>query len=192
MRVHGRGGGGGGSAAPVTQPSPTISPNTLRTQSFGEVIAVIGEGPLAPATNLYQQIYLDGVPILGTDGSWNFAGVYADYRLGYPSQSYIPGAPAAEDVISVGVKTQYATPIVRSVSDTSATRARITVTVPALFRVDTSGSQYPYVIQFTVEVQPDGGGYQLVLGATVSRSASRRRNSPMTFPCLGLARGTSG
>ena len=99
--------------------------------------------------------------------AWYSGGVYADYRLGYPSQSYIPGVPAAEDVISVGVKTQYATPTVRSVSDTSATRARVTVTVPALFRVDTSGSQYPYVTQFTVEVQPDGGGYQLVLGATV-------------------------
>ena len=65
------------------------------------------------------------MPILGTDGSWNFAGVYADYRLGYPSQSYIPAAPAAEDVISVGVKTQYATPIVRSVSDRRAALSRI-------------------------------------------------------------------
>ena len=85
--------GAAAARAPVTQPSPTISPNTLRTQSFGEVIAVIGEGPLAPATNLYQQIYLDGVPILGTDGSWNFAASMPITGSAIPPSRTFPALP---------------------------------------------------------------------------------------------------
>lgn len=160
--VFGR--GGGGQTAAAAAPAPYIAPNTLRTQSYGEVIAVIGEGPIEPPTNVYQQIYLDDVPIQGPDGVWNFSGVRVDYRLGYPDQAYIPGAPAAEDVIAVGVKTQYAVPIVRAITDVTATRARITVTIPALFYVDNAtGSQYPTGMVFAVYVQPNGGSYEQVL-----------------------------
>lgn len=163
--IRGRGGGGG--SAPVTQPAPYVAPNTLRTQSFGEVIAVIGEGPIAAPDNIYQQVYLDGVPVQGPDGTWNFKNVQIDYRLGYSDQTYIPGTPAAEDVISVDVKAQYNVPLVRVVADTNATRARVTVTIPAIFYIDDQGNQYPYGVSFAVYVQPNGGSYTQVLGVNL-------------------------
>lgn len=164
--------GAGGIFKPPTPPTPSTpveAPNTLRSKSIAEVLALIGEGPIVAPDDLYQQIYLDGVPIKSADGTLNFANVSASISLGYPDQAYIPGTAAAETALSVGIKVTAAAPIVQAITDTTATAARIAVTIPALVEKNpTNGNSSPTSIAFAVDVQPDSGSYTTVVSDSIN------------------------
>lgn len=156
---------------PPTQTSsaPVDAPNTLRSKAIADMLCVIGEGPIASPDDIYQQVFLNGVPIKSGDGTYNFKNVEAVISLGYPDQAYVPGTPAAESTITIGTEVTYATPIVRAVSDVTATSARVALTVPALVRTDkTTGSTYPSSVSISIDVQPNGGAYSTVVSDVIS------------------------
>lgn len=164
--IRGAGGvfGGGGASS-----TPTEAPNTLRSTALAEVLAVIGEGPIPEPDDLLASIYLNDVPIKSSDGTINFKNVAATLSLGYPDQAYVPGSSAAEAAILVGTRVQKATAIVRAVTDTSATSARVAMTIPSLVSVDsTSGNRSGSWVSIAIDVQPNGGSYTTVVSDTVS------------------------
>lgn len=144
------------------------APNTLRSKAVAEILFAICEGPIQTPSNLETSIFLDGVPLKSSDGSYNFKNVFASLSQGTSGQTYIPGTTAAETTVSVSTEVEKATPIVRAISDVTATSARVSINIPALQRTDTTtGSTYPTAVAFHIDVQPNGGAYQTVVTDTV-------------------------
>lgn len=158
---------GGGVTAVQTPSSPTDSPNTLRSKGIAEILAVIGEGPIVAPADVYQSVYLNGIPVKNADGTFNFQNVTIGISLGAPGQAYVPGTSAAETLHNVNTKVVYATPIVKAITDTTATSARVTITISALVYQDSNGNRGPWGVSFSVEVQPNGGSYTQVMGDNV-------------------------
>lgn len=166
-RISGAG-GGQQQVAPVQTPSaPTESPNTLRSKGIAEILAVIGEGPIVAPDDVYKAVYLNGIPVKSSDGTLNFKNVSITLSQGTPGQAYVPGTSAAETLTGVNTKVVVATPIVRAITDTTATRARVTIQIPALVTQDDQGNRGPTGISFGIDVQPDGGSYTTVVGDSI-------------------------
>ncbi len=180
-------GAGGGSPPPPPPPTaPVEAPNTLRSKSIADILCVIGEGPIVVPDDLHKQIYLNGVPLQSSDGTFNFANVSASIALGYPDQAYIPGTAAAETAIGVRVKVTAATPIVQAISDLTATAARLAITIPALVQSDpNTGNRNPSSVAFVIDVQPHGGSYATVVTDTIAGKCISPVQFDYDFPLAG-------
>lgn len=191
MKHRGVRGGGGLFAPPPSPPAASAqpvadSPNTLRSAAIADVLFALGEGPIPAPDNLYQSVYLDGVPIQSSDGTFNFKNVTATLALGYPDQAYVPGTAAAETASAVGVELTYANPIVRAVTDVSATGGRVAITIPALVQANpTTGQRGPTAVGITIEVQPDGGSYVLVVADVINGKCISPVQFDYDFPLAG-------
>lgn len=164
------------------------APNTLLSNAIAEVVCAIGEGPIETPDDLYSQIYLNGVPVKSDDGTINFANFSATISLGYPDQSYVPGSAAAESVNVVNAEVVYATPVVRAITDATATSARISITIPALVRTnDTTGGRHPTSVAIAIDVQPDGGAYATVASDTISGKCISPYQTDYEIPLSGAA-----
>ncbi len=160
----------GGSGKPKT---PVESPDSLRSVSKAKMLFAVGEGEFdGVPTN--HDIYLDGTPLAGPDGTLNFPGVSWEWRAGSVDQAYIPGLPATENETTVNVELRGDTPWVRSVSNTQLSAVRLRFAWPALQQQDSAGNVGGYTIDYAVDVATDGGAYQEVLREAVSGKTTTR------------------
>jgi predicted phage tail protein len=152
------------SKTPATR-TPIESPNTLQSKATGRVLYAIGEGLTVGIVGDYAEggknLYLNGTPLINADGSSNFKGVKWDYRRGDPDQSWIPGFPAVEAIhagdIGLPVEVTTHTPATRSIVNTNANRARITIVVNSLFDQNaTNGDMTGTRIDFLIRVRRQG------------------------------------
>jgi predicted phage tail protein len=156
-------GKGGGGASPTTPHQPTTSPNTLVSLSTARVLEVLSEGVVSGMHTagqggpFWNSVYLDDTPIQDAAGNFNFAIRDGDFRYGYPSQDPIAGFPISESEYSVGVKTIYATPIVRTLSDPNITSVRYTLQIPAMYEQESDGDVIPASVGYAFDVSIDGG-----------------------------------
>lgn len=157
------GGKGGGGAAPTTPHQPTTSPNTLVSLSTARVLEVLSEGVVAGMHTaalggaFWNSVYLDDTPIQDAAGNFQFNIRDGAFRYGYPSQDPIAGFPIQEAEFTVGVKTVYPTPIVRSLSDPNITSVRYTLEIPAMYTQESDGDVVPASVAYAFDVQIDGG-----------------------------------
>ena len=161
------------------QRTPVESPDSLRSIAYFRILDLVSEGEIGGLVNGLQSIYLDETPLANPDGSLNFQNVHVETRTGTQDQEEIPGYPAVENEISVGVELKQSTPWVRSLSNTSLSAARVTIGVPGLSRANTSnGDINGYSVQYKIEVQTDGGAYQLAYnGAITGKTTSKYQRS---------------
>ena len=136
MRIQGSKGGGGGSAA-------TQSPDSLHSIAYARVLDVISEGPIYGLANGLQSVYLGGTPIQNADGTYNFTNYSVDSRTGTVDQAYMPGFPAVENEVAVGVPLTSDAPWVHSVSNVQLTAVRIRFGLPAFQQQNTSNGDVP-------------------------------------------------
>ena len=121
----GKGGGGGSSRAAQE------ADNNLRASAIVKVVEVVAEGQIEGICGGAQGIYINDTPLQNSDGSWNFTSVQWDYRVGLPSQDYMPGFSSVESETSVASPvTIAANNIVRTVSDIAIDAARVTIQLP--------------------------------------------------------------
>lgn len=156
--IAGSGGGGksGGGSARVAREAP----DSLRSKQYAKVIDLVSEGEIAGLVNGLQSIYLDDTPIQNEDGSFNFSDVVFDSRNGTQAQTFIQGFPSVESEVAVSTQVKYGEPLVRTIASDAYDAARVTVSVPALSRQNTSnGDINGTSVQLQVSVQSDGGGY---------------------------------
>jgi predicted phage tail protein len=157
------GGKGGGGASPTTPHQPTTSPNTLVSLSTARVLEVLSEGVVAGMHSqsyggpFWNSVYLDDTPIQDAAGNFNFGIRDGDFRYGYPSQDPLRGFPISESEFTVGVKTIYLDPIVRSLSDPRITSVRYTLEIPAMYTQESDGDVIPASVGYAFDVQIDGG-----------------------------------
>lgn len=145
--------GSGGSSSSGS--SSTEDPNTLRSQSNAALIDMLGEGEWEEFSNglvNLTRVFLDDVPVMNADGTYNFKNFSVLSRPGTLSQSYLPLCNTTESATMVNVKLYKDTPIERVVNDSELDIIRLSVLTPALRSVDkSSGSIRGTTVQFRVE-----------------------------------------
>jgi len=145
--------GSGGSSS--SSSSSTEDPNTLRSQSNAVLIDMLGEGEWEEFSNglvNLTRVFLDDVPVMNADGTYNFKNFSVLSRPGTLSQSYLPLCNTTESTAMVNVKLYKDTPIEHVVNGSELDIIRLSVLTPALRSVDkSSGSIRGTAVQFRVE-----------------------------------------
>ncbi|VVE51866.1 host specificity protein J [Pandoraea communis] len=158
---YGGGGKGGGDSR-----TPVESPDSLHSIAYAKVLDAVSEGEVVGLKNGLQSVFLDGTPIINSDGTANFQNVSVDVRTGTQDQSYIPGFPSVESEAAVGVALTSAAPWVRAVTNTQLSAVRITLALPALSQANTSnGDITGYRIEYAIDLSTDDAAFTQVLAS---------------------------
>ena len=149
----GKGGKGGG------QRTPTEAGDNLNSTQYAKVLDLISEGEIQGLKDGLKSIYLDDTPILNSDGTANFFNYEVDTRNGTQAQSYLPGISAVENEVPVGVTVTVASPVTRTITDTTVNAVRVTISIPALQHIQDNGDINGTGIAVRIWVQYSGGSY---------------------------------
>jgi hypothetical protein len=164
--IQGSGGGGKGSGGGSF--SVKEAKDSLQSISSVQIIDLISEGEIGGLLNGAHSIFLDGTPLIDSDGNSNFKSVSYDSRNGTQSQTAIPGFPSAETEIQVGVLVTAATPVVRSISGL-ADAINVRIGIPQLTVTDSSSGELKAgEVSFKIEVNTNGGGWVQVDNDTIN------------------------
>jgi hypothetical protein len=126
--ITGAGGGKGGGSAHT----PQEAQNTLRSSAIARIVEVVSEGPIEGLAGGARGIYINDTPFLNEDGSGNFIRSTYDYRVGLPTQDYMPGFSAVETEIPVNTAvTEFTNDIARTVSAANIDAVMVTIQLPA-------------------------------------------------------------
>ncbi|MDU3569440.1 MAG: DUF1983 domain-containing protein [Serratia marcescens] len=158
--IRGRKGGGGGGHTPVE------SPDSIQSIARAKMLFALGEGEFAGGLD-GTNIFVDGTPVLSSDGTENFPGFRWEFRPGSQAQEYIQGIPAVENEISFGSELKSGAPWVRSVSNLQLSAVRLRLGWPMLQKQADNGDVNGYRIEYAIDVATDGGSYQEVLTAAI-------------------------
>jgi hypothetical protein len=153
----GKGGGGGGTY------TPTEAADSLNSTQYATLVDLISEGEIEGLKDGFKSMFIDNTPLQNPDGSFNFQDLAVYTRNGTQNQSYVPIAADVENEVAVNVTVQQATPVVRSITDTTVNAARVTITVPALQRFTDKGDIEGTDLRLQIAVQYNGGGYNTVI-----------------------------
>lgn len=169
MVIAGGGGGkSGGSGGGLTEQS-----DTLKSSSYAQVLDLIAEGEIVGLVDGMKSIYLDDVPIQNADGSSNFTGVEYAAVTGTQTQSAIAGYDQVRNESVVGVEVKISSgPVVRSVTNTNVTSVIVTVQMPALSYMDSTGQLGGTSVQFAIDIQLNSGGWVEKINETITGKAS--------------------
>lgn len=160
-KIKGRKGGSSSSRTPVEQP------DDLQSIAKAKLLIALGEGEFGGGLT-GQSIFLDGTPLLNSDGSSNFSGVVWEFRAGTQAQSYIQGLPGTENEISVGTEVKSAVAWTHTFTNTQLSAIRLRLKWPSLFKQEDDGDLVGYSINYTIEMQTDGGAFQTVINTAVT------------------------
>ncbi|MEG6451594.1 phage tail tip fiber protein [Enterobacter cloacae] len=154
----------GGSSSSRT---PTEQPDDLQSVAKAKILVALGEGEFAGQLT-GKDIYLDGTALENADGSQNFSGVTWEFRAGTQAQTYIQGIPGTENEISVGTEVSSATAWTRTFTNTQLSAVRLRLKWPSLFKQEDDGDLVGYSINYAIDLQTDGGTWQMVLNTSVT------------------------
>lgn len=160
-------GGGGGKGGGGSQRTPTNERDSLDSIQYVSILDLISEGEIDGLVDGLKSVYFDDTPLQNPDGSFNFKDVEVVTRSGTQTQDYIPGVIGTESEKAVGISVTQATPIVRTISNTNVDAARITISIPALRRVNDQSDQLGDECRLQIAVQNNGGGYTTVIDDTI-------------------------
>lgn len=175
-----RGAGGGGGAYEQT--------DTLRSTQIADLLDLISEGECEGLVDGLKSIYLDGVPLKAADGSMNFDGVTVATTSGTQGQASIAGTDGVQNEIAVGVTVLFATPIVRSITDSGVDTCRVTIVVPQLSSSNPdNGDLVGSTVEWSIEVQSAGGGYVEVFREEIAGKTMSSYPRAVSFKLPGAA-----
>jgi len=160
-KIKGRKGGSSSSRTPVEQP------DDLQSIAKAKLLIALGEGEFGGGLT-GQSIFLDGTPLLNSDGSSNFSGVAWEFRAGTQAQSYIQGLPGTENEISVGTEVKSTVAWTHTFTNTQLSAIRLRLKWPSLFKQEDDGDLVGYSINYSIEMQTDGGAFQTVINTAVT------------------------
>ena len=160
-KIKGRKGGSSSSRTPVEQP------DDLQSIAKAKLLIALGEGEFGGGLT-GQSIFLDGTPLLNSDGSSNFSGVAWEFRAGTQAQSYIQGLPGTENEITVGTEVKSTVAWTHTFTNTQLSAIRLRLKWPSLFQQKDDGDLVGYSINYTIEIQTDGGAFQTVVNTAVT------------------------
>jgi predicted phage tail protein len=168
--ITGAGGGGGKSGGGGTARAAQEVPDSLQSRAYARVIDLISEGEIEGlSTGDLQSVFLDQVPIMNSDGTYNFTGITVATRNGTQGQSYIPGFPDVENVQDVSLQIWHDVPLIRTITDSTYEAVRVTVSVAALTSQNiTNGDISGTSVEVAIDISSGGGAYVNVIDDVIS------------------------
>jgi predicted phage tail protein len=185
LTIAGHGGGkkkgGGGAARPGVE-----APNTLRSRQYAKVVDLLGEGPIDGLVGGAQGIFFDGSQVQNDDGTYNVRDAQITWVNGYQHQPRLPHFSNAEAESAVSVRLRHNQPVVRTITNNEVDQCRVTVSVPSLSRTDkTNGDVTGAQVVFLVEVQANGGGFQVITDHYITGKTNSRYQRSLVFRLPG-------
>lgn len=151
-----------------------LNSGELRSRAYANITDLVSEGEVEGLVDGARSIYLNGTPLQNPDGSYNFTGLSVEARPGTNDQTYIAGTPGVESENSVNTEFTNATSVTRTISNTEVDAVRLTLSVQALFKQKDNGDVVGESVNFAVDLQSNGGGYNEVLNANFTGKATSK------------------
>ena len=132
------GAGGGGKGDKGSDRTPRTDRDSLDSREFANITEVIAEGPIEGLANGFQSVFFNDTALQNADGTYNFKDVDLYERTGTATQSYIPleSSTAVLSATTVGTPVTKEFPVVRAITDTDVDAVRVTITIPALQKIN--------------------------------------------------------
>ena len=184
--------GAGGNPSPPHPPQPTRTPDTLHSRQFATFLDLVSEGEiegfataskegLTKGTTAYnnaalKDVFLNNTAVLKSTASssspnttdFNFQNVGFTPRFGTANQTHIPGIESSESTTAVGVVVTKASPVTRTITNTSVDAIKVSITLPQLQRATDAGDLLGSSVQFKISVQYNSGGFTDVITDTIT------------------------
>jgi len=184
--------GAGGNPSPPQPPQPTRTPDTLHSKQFATFLDLVSEGEiegfataskegLTKGTTAYnnaalKDVFLNNTAVLKSTASssspnttdFNFQNVGFTPRFGTANQTHIPGIESSESTTAVGVVVTKASPVTRTITNTSVDAIKVSITLPQLQRATDAGDLLGSTVQFKISVQYNSGGFTDVITDTIT------------------------
>ncbi|CAI8702734.1 host specificity protein J [Kosakonia quasisacchari] len=160
-KIQGRKGGSSSSRTPTEQP------DDLQSVAKAKLLVALGEGEFSGQLT-GQSIFLDGTPLLNTNGSSNFSGVTWEFRPGTQAQSYIQGIPGTENEISAGIEIKSSVAWTHTFTNSQLSAVRLRLKWPSLFKQEDDGDLVGNQILYAIDLQVDGGAFVTKINTAVS------------------------
>ncbi|MDY7067560.1 hypothetical protein PsexTeo8_40420 [Pseudomonas extremaustralis] len=165
-----------GSKGGEDKPRPSVeAPDNLQSVAYARILDLVSEGEIVGLVDGMRSVFLGETPLANADGSLNFSGVTLDVRTGSQDQLHIPGFPAVESEVGVGVELRYEQPWVRAITNLQLSAVRVRISVPRLAQTNTSnGDTNGYTVQYRIELSTDGGPYVPMVVSSFSGKTSTK------------------
>ena len=156
--IKGSGGGGGGKSGGGAG-AAFVADDTLSSIQFARIVDLISEGEIegietdGSEDGFKQNVYLDGTPLQNSDGTDNFQNTQVEFKVGTERQGAIGGFAGAQQEFTVGAEVTKDNPVTRSITDTNVDAVRVTLSIPALFRVQKDGDVLGTRVEIAILVQ---------------------------------------
>ncbi|WP_436897702.1 TipJ family phage tail tip protein, partial [Acinetobacter gyllenbergii] len=160
----------GGSQSPR---QPKVANDTTASKTYVRLQYGMSEGEVEGLANGYKSIYLDDTPVENDDGAKNFQDVTLDFRSGTNDQTYMEGFESIASESPVGVELKNSTPWVKGVTNLNLDAVIVRVRFGALKQQNPENGDVSGIsISYKIDVQTDGGAWELMLDATMSGKTS--------------------
>jgi predicted phage tail protein len=181
-------GGGGKNPDQATPHVPVEAPDSLQSQAFAQVIDLVSEGEINGLVNGMKSIYLDKTPIQNPDGTFNFSNLLVQSRVGTQDQTYLAGFPSVQNEVTVETEFTHVSPVIRTITNPNLDALAIKIRIPSLTYSNTStGDLSGNHVDLTVEIQSNGGGYQIIIEDTITGKASSKYEKEYRIELTGDA-----
>lgn len=160
--------GGGGK-----QRQPKVAKDTTASKTYARLQYGMSEGEVEGLANGLKSVYLDDTPVESDSGAKNFQDLTLDFRTGTNDQTYMEGFESIASESAVGVELKSGTPWVKGVTNLNLDAVIVRVRFGALKQQDPSTGDVTGVkIDYSIEVQADGGTWELALETQMSGKTS--------------------
>jgi len=165
-----------GSKGGGTQRKSVESPDSLFSIAQARIIDIVSEGEIegfVHGADFLRDCYFDETPVQNEDGTQNFKSFQVDARTGTQDQTYIPGFPAVENELSLGIPLLYNSPWTRSFTNKQLSAVRVRIGVAALNSGDPdTGDIKGGSVSYAIDVATDGGAFVEVCRSAMTGKAS--------------------
>jgi predicted phage tail protein len=156
-----------------SQRQPKVANDTTASKTYARLQYGMSVGEVEGLANGYKSIYLDDTPVENDSGARNFQDVTLDFRSGTNDQTYMEGFESIASETAVGIELKSDTPWVKGVTNLTLDAVIVRIRFGALKQQDPkNGDVSGIVIDYTIEVQTDGGSWELMLDTQMSGKTS--------------------
>lgn len=154
----------GGSSKPYV---PKEMEDNLISINKIKILLAVSDGECDETFSL-RDLYLNDVPVMNDDGTYNYSGVSAEFRPGTQDQDYIQGFTDTSSEITVSRNIETDTPYVIAVTNKNLSAIRIKILMPTGVKQEDNGDLVGVSVTYAVDMAVDGGSYNEILSDTIS------------------------
>ena len=152
---------------------PYIQKDTASSTNFYQALYGLSEGEIYGLVDGGKSIRLDGTPIINDNGEPNFPDVSWEFRAGSIDQEHIKGFSSVENEQSINVELRHDRPYTKAINNKQLSAVAIRLGFNALREQKDNGDVVGYRIEYAIDVQTDGGAWEMVLNTAVDDKVSQ-------------------